>query len=87
MFGEIYIGTMNASIGGDGGVKYGWAEMVDCYDGDWDEEVPQVGRESWVDAGECSDKMVFKGSNGAFRVVGTVVAWWLELSFYVLIIE
>ena len=81
MLSEVYVGTVDAGIGGNRGVKFGWAEMVNCYDGDWDEEVPQVGRESWVDTGECRDKMVFKCSNGAFRVVGTVVAWWLELSF------
>ena len=28
MFGKVYIGTMDASISGDGWVEFGWTEMI-----------------------------------------------------------
>ena len=62
MLSEVYVGTVDAGVGGKGGVKFGWAEMINCYDGDWDEEVPQVGVEGGMTFYTDRDETIFKST-------------------------
>ncbi len=59
--------------GGERGVKGPGSEVVKGELGLWEQVVPAVRREGDVGGREDGDKMVFGGTNGSFRRVGTMV--------------
>ncbi len=60
-------------VGGERGVEGPGSEVVKGELGLWEQVVPAVRREGDVGGREDGDKMVFGGTNGSFRRVGTMV--------------
>ena len=87
MFGKVDIGTMDASISRDGWVEFGWAEMIYCKISNGNEEISQVRREGWMNAGKRGYEMVFKGTDCAFSEVRSMISWRLKLSVYAWVIK
>ncbi len=73
MCGKVVGDTMETMVGGERGVEGPGSEVVKGELGLWEQVVPAVRREGDVGGREDGDKMVFGGTNGSFRRVGTMV--------------